>query len=94
MVWNKSAESSLKRIYQYIKEDSPQSAEKVRDEIFAIARQLADHPEKYALDKFKEQNQGDHRAFEKHSCRVAYRVTEKQIRILRVRHVKQEPKIY
>ena len=89
VVWNKVAEA-----YQYIKEDSLQNAEKVRDEIFAATQQLAYQPESYPLDKFKRQNPGNYRAFEKHSYRIAYRHTEKQIRILRVRHVKKEPKTY
>jgi len=94
VVWNKVAEASLKRAYKRIQQDSPQNAEKVRREILAETRRLADHPEMYPKDKFKNQNPGNYRAFEKHSFRVAYRHTEKEIRILRVRHVKQEPKPY
>lgn len=94
VVWNKVAEASLKKAYQQIKEDSPKNAEKVRVEILATTRKLADHPEMYPLDKFKKSNSGNYRAFEMHSYRIAYRHTEKEIRILRVRHVKQEPKDY
>lgn len=92
VVWNKAAEVTLKKAYQRIKEDSLQNAEKVRDEILAETRKLANHPEMYPPDKFKNQNPGNYRAFEKHSYRVAYKHTEKEIRILRIRHVKQEPK--
>jgi plasmid stabilization system protein ParE len=55
---------------------------------------LVDHPEKHPPDRFKKDNNGNFRAFEKHSCRVAYYIAETEIRILRVRHVKQEPKEY
>ena len=88
------AEVSLKREYKRIKEDSPKNAEKVRVEILAEIRKLATHPEMYPPDRFKNQNPGNYRAFEKHSYRVAYRHNEKEIRILRIRHVKQEPKLY
>lgn len=94
VVWNKEAEASLQREYKRIKEESPKNAEKVRDEILAETRKLAIHPEMYPPDKFKDQNPGNYRAFEKYSYRVAYRHTENEIRILRVRHVKQEPKTY
>ena len=94
VVWNKVAEVSLKREYKRIKEDSPKNAEKVRGEILAATRKLADHPEMFPPDKFKNQNPGNYRAFEKHSYRVAYRHTEKEVRILRFRHIKQEPKEY
>ena len=94
VVWNKVAEESFQKAYHKIKKDSPQNAEKVRDEILAATRALPDHPEIYPLDKFMNQNPGNHRAFEKHSYRIVYRHTEKEIRILRMRHVKQEPKTY
>ncbi|WP_369427811.1 type II toxin-antitoxin system RelE/ParE family toxin [Membranihabitans maritimus] len=55
---------------------------------------MADHPGKYPPDKFKTDNDGSYRAFEKFSYRVAYKIKEKEIAILRIRHVKQEPKEY
>lgn len=93
-IWNKAAENSLKRAFLKIREESPQNAEKVRDEILRATRRLADHPEAYPLDKFKTRNPGNFRAFELHSYRIAYRYDEKEVRILRLRHIKQEPKNY
>ncbi|WP_209332753.1 type II toxin-antitoxin system RelE/ParE family toxin [Lunatimonas salinarum] len=49
-------------------------------------------PERYPLDRFKQDNPDNYRAFEKFSYRIAYRYTDKEIIILRFRHVKQEPK--
>ncbi|WP_162418714.1 type II toxin-antitoxin system RelE/ParE family toxin [Cyclobacterium roseum] len=92
--WTKSAFISLQKAYKKIKENSPASAEKVKDTILFMTRNLADHPEKYPLDRFKKDNPGSYRAFEKYSYRVAYRHTDSEIKILRVRHVKQEPKSY
>lgn len=85
---------SLQKACETIREDSPVNAEKVRADIFKITRELVKHPEKYPPDKFKKGNPGNYRAFEKHSYRVAYRHTAGEIRILRVRHVKQEQKKY
>lgn len=59
-----------------------------------IVDSLPGHPEKYPPDKFKKSNPGNYRAFEKYSYRIAYKHTSEEIRILRVRHVKQEPKEY
>ena len=94
VVWNKEAEHSLQRAYRKIKEDSVQNAEKVRRELLSETRRLSDHPGLYPLDKYKRDNAGNYRAFEKHSYRISYRHTEKEVRILRVRHVKQEPRMY
>ncbi len=94
IVWDKPAYTSLEQAYNYIKEDSYSNAEKVREGILKLADSLADHPEKHRPDKYKKNNKGSYRAFEKYSYRVAYKITAKEIIILRVRHVKQEPKKY
>jgi plasmid stabilization system protein ParE len=94
VTWDKPAYTTLQRIFEYIRQDSPVNADKVREEILKATRGLVDHPEKYPRDKFKKDNPGNYRAFEKYSYRVAYRHTEKEIKILRIRHVKQEPQEY
>lgn len=94
VVWDIPAYASLQTAYNHIKEDSLVDAERVREEILKITRGLPDHPEKYPPDKFKKANSGNYRAFERYSYRVAYKITEQEIIILRVRHVKQEPKEY
>jgi plasmid stabilization system protein ParE len=94
IVWNNKALASFKKAYEHIKEDSYINAEKVKEGITKIVDSLPDHPEKHPLDKYKKNNQGNYRAFEKYSYRVAYKITENEIIILRLRHVKQEPKGY
>ena len=94
VIWSKRADQQLQKAYQDIKEDSPANAVKVRDEILATTRELADYPEKYPPDKFKRSNPGNYRAFEKYSFRVSYRFSPKEVRILRIRHVRKEPKPY
>jgi plasmid stabilization system protein ParE len=85
--WNKRASQRLKNIYHEILQDSYSNAEKVRSGIVEIVDQLPSHPEKYPPDKYKKANQGDYRAFEKYSYRKAYKHTDKEIRILRIRYV-------
>ena len=94
LVWDKPAYASLQRAYDYIRKDSLANADKVREQILTITDSLPDHPEKHPPDKLKKNNKGNYRAFEKYSYRIAYKITEKEIIILRVRHVKQEPKKY
>lgn len=94
VLWDKEAYASLQRIYLYIKQDSLLNAEKVKNGILKITKSLSENPAKYPPDKFKNKNLGDYRAFEKYSYRLAYRHTKKEIKILRIRHVKQEPLEY
>ena len=94
VVWNKRAEAFIQKAYIKIKEDSPQNAEKVKADILSETRKLADNPRHYPPDKYKKDNIGNYRAFEIHSYRISYKHTEQQVRILRIRHVKQKPKTY
>ena len=66
----------------------------VLDDIVAAVNKVAANPEFYAADKYKKDNDGRYRAFEKHHYRIAYLFTDKVIRVLRVRHTSREPKEY
>jgi plasmid stabilization system protein ParE len=90
-IWSKTAMSELRKAYHYIQLDSIQNAEIVRDEIIDITIALPRHPEKYPLDKFKKNNDGTWRAFEKYHYRVSCRVTPQAIRIVRLRHTSRSP---
>lgn len=75
--WSKSAKGQLQAAFNYIKQDSPQNAENVRDEIIVITIELALKPEIHPPDKYKLKNDGTYRAFELHHYRVSYRVLKK-----------------
>lgn len=94
VVWNKQASKYFREAYEWIKKDSYSNAEKVKNELVKIIDSLPDNPEKFPPDKFKINNHGAFRAFEKYSFRIAYKFTDQEIRGLRMRHVKQEPKLY
>lgn len=94
IVWNKGPIKYLNQALKHISEESYLQAERFEEAIFSTLEELKRHPEKYPPDKFKLHNTGDFRAFEIHSYRIAYRLTDKEVRILRIRHVKQEPKRY
>lgn len=94
VVWSKLAGKQLKNAYDNIKEDSLQSAEKVRLEILQKAREIGKDPERYPLDKYRKNNDGSVRAFEKHRYRIAYQITRKEIRIIRMRSTYRLPLKY
>ncbi len=94
VVWNKRASVYFRNSYDRIREKSYSNAEKVREGITKIIDGLPNNPEKYPPDKFKKDNPGNYRVFEKYPYRIAYTHTPTEIRILRIRHVRQEPKEY
>jgi plasmid stabilization system protein ParE len=94
IIWDKEAKAQLRNAYNEILKESYQGAVTVRDGILDTVDKITEQPYRYPADKFKTNNTGNYRAFELHNYRVAYRVTDEDIRILRVRHVKREPLEY
>ena len=94
VIWSKTADNQLQKVYDYIKEDSLQSAQKVKKDILNITKNISKAPTRYPLDKYRKNNEGDIRAFEKHSLRISYQIRKAEIRIIRVRHTSREPLKY
>jgi plasmid stabilization system protein ParE len=94
LVWTRIAQQHIRAAYRYISESSVQNAQKVIEDILEATERAIDNPEFYAPDKYKTDNDGSYRSFEKHRYRVVYRFTKNSIRVLRVRHTKMEPKQY
>jgi plasmid stabilization system protein ParE len=93
-VWTPQAIAELNKAYKYISQDSPQNAKKVIDELILLADKLQDQPEMFPPDKFKNNNDGSWRAFEKFRYRISYRITANDIRIVRMRHTSRTPLQY
>ena len=94
LVWTRRSQQHLKALYNYISETSPQNAQKVVTDIITATEKAIANPSYYNPDKFKTDNDGSYRAFEKHHYRIAYRYQKNVIRVLRVMHTKMEPKKY
>lgn len=94
IVWNLNALQQFEAAIVFIEQDSPANAFKVKTNILRKIEQLLSHPEMYPPDKFKIKNDGSFRAFEMYRYRIAYKISQKQIRIIRVRHSSMKPKNY
>ena len=91
IIWLPKARTELQKIINYIQNDSPQNASKVKIEVLQKISELLIYPP----DKFKLLNAASrYRAFELHKIRISYYIDEDQVMIIRVRHVKQEPLFY
>ena len=94
LTWSPTARKGLRDAYDYIKKESLSGAKKVRNAITSEVEKLTIHPAVFELDRFKNNNPGNYRAFEKYHYRVAYKHTENELHILRVRHTSMEPLEY
>jgi hypothetical protein len=63
----------------------------VVQEIAGIVQKAAGNPQIYGPDKYKTDNRGSYRAFEKHHYRVPYSFSNNIVRVLRDRHTSMEP---
>lgn len=94
IIWDTVAKNSLKHIIAHIKEDSDQNAEIVKNEIFALIKEIPKNPERYNIDKYKKNNDNNFRALEIYHVRIAYFIESNAIRIIRIRSTYQEPLEY
>jgi len=92
--WNKRALKQFDQAIEYIEEDSPRNADKVKKDILSRISKLANHPQSHHPDKYKLHNDGSFRAFEIHHYRISYRYIRKEIRVIRIRHTKMNPLEY
>jgi plasmid stabilization system protein ParE len=94
VVWTKRSQQHMRQAFDYIGKDSVQNAVKVLEDIAIAVNKAIPNPEFYSPDKYKQNNDGSYRAFEKHRYRIAYRFNDNVIRVLWVRHTSIEPKEY
>ena len=83
VVWTKHSQQHMKHAFEYISKDSVQNAAKVLEDIVMAVNKAVSNPEIYGPDKYKQNNDGSYRAFEKHHYRIAYRFSHNIIRVLR-----------
>lgn len=67
-----TAKLELKQAYKYIRKDSLQNAEKVKEKILRNIKALALNPERYPKDKFCIKNNKNFRAFEIYKYGITY----------------------
>ncbi|WP_235832300.1 type II toxin-antitoxin system RelE/ParE family toxin [Flavobacterium zhairuonense] len=65
---------------------------KVIDTIYNSVSILSTNWEIYELDEMKIPNSVNYRAYEIYNYRISYKITEKDIHILRIRHTSRKPK--
>ena len=95
VVWDNFAVNEFKIAYKFFMQSIMKVfANNFKTEIIDATKNLAIFSEMFKIDRFKIDNDGSFQAFELFNYRIAYRITEKQIRILRMRHTSREPLQY
>ncbi len=93
--WNKTALKNLISALEFFEENDAESySKKFEKELLTKIKNLPQTYQQYNLDKFRFQNDGSYRVLFSNSYRVSFRITEKEIRILRIRHGSRKPIYY
>lgn len=88
--WNKTALKNLISALEFFEENDAESySKKFEKELLTKIKNLPQTYQQYNLDKFRFQNDGSYRVLFSNS-----RITEKEIRILRIRHGSRKPIYY
>ena len=94
IAWDDGALINFEKALDWISDDSLMQAENVESAILTNLDMALEDPERFGLDRFKVDNDGTYRAFETHSYRLAFTYDDEKLKILRFRHVRQEPEFY
>jgi plasmid stabilization system protein ParE len=94
VTWTKRATRQLNAAIKYIRQDSDQNADTVKEKILEKVNELANDKVVHRKDPYKKNNDGNYLYFELLKYRVVYYADPKEIFIIRVRHTSMEPKKY
>ncbi|MCF3110509.1 type II toxin-antitoxin system RelE/ParE family toxin [Niabella sp. CC-SYL272] len=94
ITWTKSAVRQLNEAIAYIRHDSPQNAEKVKERILEKVGLLADNKVVHRKDPHKKNNDGKYLYLEVSKYRIVYYTAPKEVFIIRLRHTSMEPTKY
>lgn len=96
IIWTHQADAQINQAFIDLLEESESITitTKVITEIYESVRILSSQPEIYKLDELRRKNNGDIRAFEKHSYRISYQIDGEKVYIIQIRYARKKPQKY
>ena len=94
VTWGKRAARDFNAAIKYIRKDSEQNADNVKEIMLNKINGLADNRVVHRKDPYKKNNDGKFLYFEILRYRIVYYAAPDEVIIIRIRHTKREPKKY
>ena len=94
VTWGKLAAREFNAAIKYIRKDSEQNADNVKEIILTKINGLADNRVVHRKNPYKKNNDGKFLYFETLRYRIVYYAETDEVIIIRIRHTKMEPKKY
>lgn len=92
VIISRKAQSSVKQIHDYIKEESHSSAKNVKEKIFEKIRSLQNHPEKFSKEPLLDSLEGNYRSVSIWDYKIIYKISNEVVKILIVINGKRSEK--
>lgn len=89
--WDRLAKKHLDFIYEFISNDSINSARKVKKELILLAHSLNDFPQKYPIEQYLSDEPNEYRSVTKWNYKIIYEVTRESIIIVDIFQTSQHP---
>ena len=93
VIWDENAKESLRDIYLYVKEASPNAAKKVRLEILKLTSSLSKNPERFSAEKYLSKKGKEFHSVTKWNYKIIYRIANDKVRILAIIHTRRNTKV-
>ena len=94
VIWSKQALNQKQRISDYFEYYAPSYCLKLMTAVHEAINKMARHPYAYPPDGRKRNNNGTYSFLVAYSYRVSFRIVGNTCRIVGIRHVKQDAKMY
>ena len=94
ITWTKRATRQFNDAIEYIRKDSDQNADKVKEKLLDKIDELAEDIAVHRKDPYKKNNDGKYLYFEILKYRIVYYAEPKEVFIIRVWHTSMEPESY
>ncbi|MEO8961648.1 MAG: type II toxin-antitoxin system RelE/ParE family toxin [Ginsengibacter sp.] len=94
VTWTKQATLQFNKCIEYIRQESDQNADKVKEKILDKINELSDDRLVHRKDLYKKNNDGHYLYFEILKYRIVYYAEPKEVFIIRIRHTSMEPNQY
>lgn len=93
IIWDRIALDHFKDILAFLSKQSSQAPKIVREGILSRLNDIKKNPLIFEIDKLKDDQNKEFRAFVLYNFRITYQIKEvtKEIRILRIQHTSRDP---
>ena len=91
VIWDRKAKEALRTIVDYIRKDSDQAANNVKEKLLEVASGLSKMPERYSPEAALAHLPGNYRSVRQWHYKIVYKIDNQNVFILTIFHERRNP---